>query len=196
MKVIKEIFTENKKAFFFIVFLVTITLFVFLEPKVSARLFPFIRSSHLNSFLTHTVPSKKIDGRTYWEFREFYSPGVFTYDKKGIEDTIVKTVFRNDIQSKDQDMLPFLFFTSPFLQSIDSLTSETSITSFIVSNAKGNLINTPVLFMNRNDTEILLVFLLPYAAMERTNGFFDYQEKDKMLVKDKNWLNITRITIN
>lgn len=171
-------------------------LFIFLEPKVSARLFPFVRTSRLNSFLTDTLTSQKINGRTYWEFREFYSPGVFTYNKKGIEETVVKSITQNDVVVDKQDILPFLFFNSPFLRSIDSLTSETTITPFLNPDIKDSLIRTPNLLIRRNNKEIFLLFLLPYTEMEITNGFFDYREKDKLLVKDKNWLNITRIKIN
>ncbi len=196
MRKITDIFFQgNKKAFFLIFLFLMVTLFVFLEPKVSARLFPFVRTSRLNSFLTDVLTSQKIDGRKYWEFREFYSPGVFTYDKKGIKDSIVQGLVQNDVFIDGQDILPFLFFDSSFLQSIDSLTGMTSVTRFIKTDSKNVLINTTVLFISKNNKEILLVFLLPYIDMERTNGFFDYQEKDKTLVKDKNWLNITKITI-
>jgi len=34
---------------------------------------------------------------------------------------------------------------------------------------------------------------LPSQKMKKAVGFFDYDEKDKKLVDDKNWINITII---
>ena len=40
-----------------------------------------------------------------------------------------------------------------------------------------------------------VIFLRPVEVMQETNGFLDYKEYDKELVKGKDWLVISRVLL-
>jgi hypothetical protein len=55
-----------------------------------------------------------------------------------------------------------------------------------------------IMFMNKNSLiyqkdskTIEIFFLFSNSALQNTNGFFDYQERDKKLTTGENWFNVT-----
>lgn len=45
-----------------------------------------------------------------------------------------------------------------------------------------------------NAKEVVIYFIKPISEMKRANGFFDYKNKDKKLLSNKNWFVTTIIT--
>ena len=177
-----------------------VILFLFLTPKVSARLFSFVSDSRLNTYLQETHLSEKIDARKYWEFREFYSPGSFHFSKTGLPHQTVSGVLNKAGLSLSSDfkLSPFLVFTSPKLESVDFL-SERSTLEHIVPELKQNdgsiiLKTTNEIMYHKDSSTIVMVFLKSPNEMRTANGFFDYRIADKELTKDKYWFNVTVIT--
>lgn len=178
-----------------------ILLFIFLQPKVASTLFEQKREMLLNHYITEVKAEKMIDPKKYWEFREFYSPGHFLFEKDGLAQSVIDPFINTTPLPVAKKNLadPFLYFQSPYLKSLDSLTVNNSVDDFIQPQT---LIKEKILVKNKDmllyqyDREhLLLVFVLPESEMQKANGFFDYRKHDKELVAGKNWVNITLIQL-
>lgn len=190
--------TTNK--FLLLHLLAFILLFLFLTPKVSARLFPFVSGNKLNTFIQETESSKTIDPRNYWEFREFYSPGSFHFSKTGLPKQSISPVLNKADLSQliNSNHMPFLLFTSPKLESVDFLTDSTTLESILPTLKQintGVVLKTNTELIYRKDSSTLvMVFLKNHEEMKSANGFFDYRIADKKLTEGKYWFNVTVIT--
>lgn len=163
---------DKNSAFYIIASVTLIVLFVFLQPKALPFLFGIRNRSMLDSFITHTVKTKKVDVQEFWKMREFYCPGSFTYDKT-----------RN----------PFLIYDCKWLHSEDYLSTETRINSTDIK--KTNIVlQTETTLIYKDSNKIHIKFLASPENMKKAVGVFDYAEKDKKLVENKNWIDITTIS--
>ncbi len=197
--------TKNKSIFFLNILLVIIILFSgfsILTPKISSRLYAQKREILLNDFLSNLKKDGKIDGQKYWQFREFYSPGSFIFNRKGLSDKDLDETFAKLGVSKSffaQDLF-FLKYDSRRVSSIDMLSHDSILksTSEMVTGEEDGIVQSGknYLLIERSEQNYLLFFILPESDMKKSNGFFDYVEKDKELVKGKYWKNISIITID
>jgi hypothetical protein len=186
--------------FYVVIFCILIVSFLLLQPKISSMLFPQKREYLLNNFIEHVKDGNKIDARAYWEFREFYSPGHFIFERNGISQSTVDNFLYN-VQAirKEHLHVPFLYFQSPYMQSVDSLTNKQYVDEVVnMTKIQSNKIlakNSRVLIFRETENNLLLIFVLSGEDMKKANGFFDYRKRDKEYVKDKNWVNVSRIEI-
>ncbi|MDP2649550.1 MAG: hypothetical protein Q8P10_01775 [bacterium] len=193
---------KNDFSFFILTLIIIIGLFLFLSPKISSQLFPLKRQAILNDFINSTKQKGSIDPQEYWKFRDFYSPGYFIFSRSGIEETLaLQTKEKIGIKYNEKNIdLIFLDFSSPLVNSLDMLTTSAELNEIIDQEqlqAKNIIfMNTNSLIYEENPRIIKIVFLLDNNDMKKANGFFDYGEKDKKLVENKNWLNITTIKNN
>lgn len=178
----------------------TIVLFLLFTPKISARIFPFLSDYRLQSFIKSTQSTNSIDPQSYWEFREFYSPGSFEVNKTGLDDTEVLSLVSDLGISWNTDTIgiPFLKFTSPNTQSVDYLTESQTLSNILLSES---IDKAAVLFQTDTDliiksdqSTIAIIFIKSPEDMKKANGFFDYRDVDKKLTENKHWMNITLIT--
>lgn len=192
-------FITGDLGFFLILFIIIILSFILLSPKISAELFSFKRQVILNEFIAKTK-ANGIDPREYWKFREFYSPGYFTFSRTGIESAkLTETQKEIGVKYNGKNIdLTFLVFTSPKVKSLDMLTKEMDLSKII---DQKKLPQSNIVFINktgiiyRDGPNILKsVFLFSNSEMKKANGFFDYSERDKMLTAGENWFNVTSIT--
>lgn len=195
-------FLKSDLGIFTALFLVIIALFIFLSPKLSSELFPFKRQAIFDDFIKNTRINNRIDPQTYWKFREFYSPGYFTFSRTGISNSLAKqTNEKIAIKYNEKNIsLTFLDFSSSRLNSLDMLTSQTDLSSIIDLK---QISKTDIIFRNKNfaiyktgPKNVKIVFLLSNAEMKKANGFFDYQDKDKKITEEKNWFNVTSLEID
>lgn len=180
----------------FVFFLVL--LFILLQPRISSSLFSFKREQLLTSFLDAIKNTKTVNPKEFWKVREFYSPGHFVYDNRGIKATKLPLTFLSLSNTNDHALFPFLIYTSPLTQSIDYLTTLKTIRPILnlLSQEKMKIIvQTDTLFLGQKDNAMYLVFLASNKDLAQTNGFLDYQNKDKELTKDKQWLSLTRFEL-
>jgi hypothetical protein len=191
---------KNDFLFFFLILIFVAGLFVILSPKISSQLFSFKREAVLNEFIDSTKRNGKIDPQEYWKFREFYSPGYFTFSRDGIEKELIsKTKEKIGISYKENGIdLTFLVFSSPRVNSLDMLTTLDNLNTII---NESKLSKNDIIFANENcliykesPKIIKITFLLSVSDMKNANGFFDYNDKDKELVGVKNWYNTTTIS--
>ena len=61
-----------------------ITIYLFLNPKLSSYINPYKRKTLWNNFLNQTLENKKVDSKSFWKFREFYYPGNIIFENKGL----------------------------------------------------------------------------------------------------------------
>lgn len=184
---------------FLLIGVVCISLFIF-QSHLATQIFPFKRELLLKNFLTKVLAEKKVDAQAYWEFREFYSPGSFDYSTKGLNKNILDGTTRNNhllVSKKDIDRI-FLNFKSSQIISFDMLTTSATLSAIV---RPDTLLDKEILLQNRDTIiyrekagNILILFLKSRDEMKTANGFFDYRDIDKDLVKNKNWVNITSIT--
>jgi hypothetical protein len=188
---------NNDLLFVFLISVVIISLFLVLSPKISSQLFSFKRDAVLNEFIRSTKSNGKIDPQAYWKFREFYSPGYFIFSRDGIEKKLIsKAKEKIGIKYDEKGIdLTFLTLSSPQVDSLDMLTPQADLYTII---DRSKLPTKDIIFSNKNcliynesPKIIKIIFLLNGNDMRKANGFFDYNDKDKKLVENKNWLNIT-----
>ena len=190
-------FLKSETALFIFVTILIVSLFIVLSPKMSNIVFPQKRQATLNSFIENVKTKGTIDPQAYWEFREFYSPGFFTFSRDGISVFLSKRAKNTigltyKIEAID---LVYSFFSSQRLQSLDMLTKQSSLSGLIdgkqFQNGKLIFLNKNSLIYQKDDKTIKIVFLLTNEEMKKANGFFDYKDKDKKITEGENWFNIT-----
>jgi hypothetical protein len=195
-------FVKSELGFSTILLALIIILFVTLSPKVSSLLVPFKRQAILNDFINKTKMDNGINAQGYWEFREFYSPGHFTFSRDGIAKPLLRNVQKEiGVKYSEKDIdLTYLFFSSDRLNSLDMLTKQSSL-SGLIDQKQFQAKN--VIFMDKNSLiykedakTIRIVFLLSNSSMQKANGFFDYQEKDKKLTGGESWFNVTSLKVD
>lgn len=141
-----------------------------------------------------------INTQDYWKFREFYSPGYFTFSKNGIAKSLSKNAEREIGISYDEKVVdqPFLFFSSHWLNSLDMLTQQTDLNKLI--NLKGITQNNIIfegkncLIYKSNANAIKIVFLASSNNMQKVSGVSDYQDSKSSV--GKNWFNVTSLKID
>lgn len=184
---------------FFGLFAVIILCFLFFVPKVASALFPFKRQMLLHNFMGVVQKEKTVDPQTFWEFREFYSPGYYTVNKTGLSQNQIQIAEKSIgiFLTKQPNTNIFLSFTSPHLHSMEALVTTSSL---------GNVVNdqtiekAKVLLAGNNETvftdakgDTYILFLKPVSDMQTANGYFDYKDVDKNIVQGKYWLDITKL---
>ncbi|MBU2632446.1 hypothetical protein KKG52_01905 [Patescibacteria group bacterium] len=192
-------FTKRDFGFFLILLIIIIISFFILSPKISTQLFSLKRQIMLNKFISNSRVNG-INPQEYWKFREFYSPGYFTFSRNEINVNLLnitqkKVGIEYDI---DKINLSFLVFSSPLVNSIDSLTEQTDLNSIInleeLSNAKDIILkNKNSIIYKENSKTIKVIFLLKNEEMKKANGFFEYTDSDIKITDGKNWFNATSI---
>ncbi len=144
-----------------------------------------------NGFSSRLATTKQIDGRDFWQFREFYYPGNFVFEPLKLEQSVYDTFLKSNGVSinKKADYYPFLYFQSAKIKSLEGMTNEKTLASLF------NLSGT--LYLSKTDKKALLLFIQPIAEMKKTNAHYDYRGEYKDIVnKYSFWFVITEVTLN
>ena len=188
---------KSQAVFFITLFLIVGGLFVVLSPKISSILFPLKRQAILNDFINKTKTAGVINPRDYWEFREFYSPGYFTYSKAGLAKSLAKNAQKEIGINYDEKTInsTFLFFSSRWLNSLDMLTQKTDLNKIVDS---GKIPKKDIIFAGKNcliykvdANTIKMAYLLSTNQMQEVSGISDYE--DSKSIGGKNWFNVTSL---
>jgi hypothetical protein len=180
------------------ILLVVSFLFILLTPKIHRTLYPHSGNQSLQEFQEIIIKTGNIDPQTYWRFREFYSPGVYSINKNGLTKQSIQEFFKPLPPGLHiQPELFFLSFHSPRLKSLDGLTTKTSMSDLIQIQdlEKSHILKETdkELLYQLNSNTVVLVTLFSPEEMRKTNGFWDYQN-DQSIIKDKNWISISIIS--
>jgi hypothetical protein len=188
---------KSEVVFFIVLIFVIIGLFVVLSPKVSSILLPFKRQIVLNDFINKTKITRMINPQDYWKFREFYSPGFFTFSKEGIAKSISKNAEKEIGINYDEKAVnsAFLFFSSRWFNSLDMLTKQTDLNKIVDVQKipKDNVIfiGKNCLIYKSGINTIKITFLLSDTDMQKVSGISDYQNNES--IKGENWFNVTSL---
>ena len=192
-------FIKSIPGFSIILFVLIIILLVVFSPKVSSLLFPFKRQAILNEFINKTKTEGTINPQEYWQFREFYSPGYFTFSREGIAKSLSLNAAKEiSVKYNEKEInLTYSFFSSQRLNSLDMLTKQLNLNKLI---DQKQFRKEKIIFMGKNSliykedaSTMEIVFLLSNADMQKANGFFNYQDKDRKITTGENWFNVTSL---
>ena len=180
--------------------IIIVITFLLFTPKISSTLFPFKRQAVYKDFIRSVEKDKKIDPQQFWEFREFYSPGYFTFSRDGLSDEELQNAQKEigvDLQP-GAITLPFAVFHSPKLVSLDALSTKTSINQIVNTvNPKDVILkNDKSLMYSTSGKTIKIVSIQPESEMKKTVGFFEYNGADKKITENKYWLNTTSLSLD
>ncbi len=198
-KTVKE---KQNIAYFFLLLLVIIVPFIFLQPKLSAVVNRSKRIYLWQQFEKKITASKFIDGREFWQLREFYYPGYFIVNKEGLNDEQVFSFLKQTELSIKGGVFfyPFLQYKSGKFNSLEALVTKSTISllfkNLSLSNKKIILNTGDQLVFFKNTKQVVLVFIKPMSEMKATNGFFDYEDREKEFTKYKLWLSISIIDLD
>lgn len=156
-------------------------LFTLLHPRISVILYPNIRQKTLNTFIKTVRNEGSLSTQAFWQFREFYYPGTIKVDRSGLKDN----VFYTPPHLLHPRLL--LTFKSKYVESNEYIIDNdpVQLQSFFSDKEAYKLVEYP----DRYE----LFFVKPIKDMSITNGFFDYKDKDKELLKNKAWFVATKI---
>lgn len=189
MKIVKRY-----KLYFLFLLIIVIT-WVTLTPALSNTLFPPIRQQKLSNFITTLKQTQKLDPQTYWQFREFYTPGTSTFSNTY---QISPEQIPNDVSQvlnplKDQASIsPFLVFNSSRIHSLDALTAKSLDLLTYTNSSTQYLVKTPHLLLSEDEQNYYLVSLLPTTEMKKANGFFQ-DDTNSPYFDNKYWLDVAVI---
>lgn len=144
--------------------------YFFLQPRIS-NIVPFIREIRLSGFIKNTIKNNHISAQEFWKLREFYSPGTISISKPDL------SFISDKIISKETLIDNKILFDSLFPK-LDGWK--------IIFIKPNELITT-------KNNETLIFFIKSISEMSQANGFFDYKDKDKKLLENKNWYVVTKI---
>lgn len=141
----------------------------------------------LNKILTQIDQNKNIDAQEFWQFREFYYPGVITFSRTGLTEKAPYTF--------DALLKPLLFtsFHSNYISSYEYIVSMNDLNYVVPFNEDWRLYLKSSLAVRARNNTVDIVFIKPVSEMVKANGFLDYRDKDKKLLENKFWLVITQI---
>jgi len=171
------------------------------QPRIQAYL-PGQQRRSLDAFIETVKTNKAVDPKSYWQFREFYSLGNFSFDPH-----VVNFGETQIIAAVPDPQTVLLKYDSPRLQSTDyivkrdlKMTEQQQMAEVVVAtmtNETGNvttLATGPNLVLAQDASHhYLLVFANSIEQMRTANGFFNYTPEEQKLLQNTFWLNVTHL---
>jgi hypothetical protein len=174
--------------YFLLLAIPVITLFS-LVPKIAVRIQPQIRQQQLAAFITKLKTENAIDARGFWQFREFYAPGSFTYPAQ-TADLAAGLILKNAPRCTFKT--PILYYYSANMVSQESIVSEHDWQQYLAVRLNPSdrviLKNETTLFYQETNGTYHLVFAKPGSEMMRTNGFYSYTEPETAQMRHSYWI--------
>jgi hypothetical protein len=171
----------------------------FFQPHLQAAILgSWGREQRFTQFLSRTQQGKNINPATFWEFRELYSPGNFTFDA-GVEHLGTQV-----IQEIPESGTPLHTFRGPKIVSKDYLVSldssqerEEIFAEFLrqqgfVHNVGNELYSTATeRIFEVHDGKRVIAFAKPLDEIMKVDGLFDFTEAERERLENHFWINIT-----
>lgn len=178
-----------------IIILLTI-LFLFLQPKIASNLFYERRLQIRDEFLKKIIRDDSVDPKIFWEFREFYNPGVYNFKLKTLDSSNIPEDLKNLLPEGNYYI--YLSFTSGKIKSVDIVGGGFEYHTVLkkVKNISGAKILTEAddKLLVTDDKSYYLVFYKPQEAFHNTSGIFSYWNLP-VRDEDKDWINLTKINL-
>lgn len=168
-------------------------IFFYRHPSAHAYISRQHRRAVFEEFKSEIVTNKSIPYEKYWKFRERFSPGSFVINYHRVN---FFQTFR--IISIDGELSNLLYYTSPHLLSVDSITLQKTALTDVVNRTcpcESILQTESFALLELNNTTYVLAFMAPISEMQKVNGMFDYLPEEQKLLEGTSWLNITELTL-
>lgn len=173
---------------------------MFTHPRVASSFYPWHYTQSQQKFLDELRQQKNLSPQQYWQFREFYSTGNFSFNPE-----IVTFGETQKITTLPHDQNLLLSFESPRLSSKDWIVKinpakpigeefvgillkydqEYNQDKLIFSNETTRIFKT-------SQGQYFLIFAKTIDEMKTANGFFDYVGSEQTLLENTVWVNETR----
>lgn len=174
---------------------------ILLQPHVRATVLGFwSRPQAAENFLRQVSSKEGINTKEFWEFREKYSPGSFSFDA-GVEHLGTQV-----IQVLPAAGMPLHTFTAPhmvskdFVVPLDPQLSRNEQARDLLSKQAPLPKQENILYSNETDLiyEIedgkrILFFYRPIEELFQVDGLFDFTDAERALLQDTFWINITEL---
>lgn len=181
---------------------VVILAFIFLQPKLSAWLFPFKREMIWNEFQQKVKTNNAVDAKTFWQFREFYYPGYFKFERLGFDQAKTNEAAYN----LHVELLPeasasaFLIYNAGKLHSLEALVNTDNLSKTLRdsgSNRADVILDDTSNLMYLSPKKARIIFIKPISEMVKANGYYDYKDpKDSALIDGKYWLSVSEVDLD
>ena len=151
--------------------------FLFFQPKIKASLF---ENNTADTFVEHFIqlPSEDMS-KEWWKFREFFSPGYFTYNQEYLEPFSIL-----QFKAVSEPVTPLFTFSSKNLFSEESLISFSHKDVLWQESLPGEMLldTTDTKLSFEKDTgKYYLRMVRPLAEMKKVNGMINYEDPDELL---------------
>lgn len=181
------------KLYITITICILLSIFFYRHPSAHAFISRNHRQAVFEEFKSQLISDNAVSYEEYWKFRERFSPGSFAVNYHRVN---FFQTFR--IVSVDGELSNLLYYTSPHLLSVDSVTSDASALTDVVTRTcpcKSTIETESFVLLELSDTTYVLAFIAPISEMQKVNGMFDYLPEERTLLEGNNWLNITELTL-
>lgn len=172
------------------------------QPHVKALVFgQQTRPVALDNFVQQVRTEQDIDEKAFWEFRERYTPGSFTFSSSV---TFLGTQVIQQLPAANESLHTF---TSEHLVSQDfviprdpGLEPVDQVKAFLASQISIPMSEESILFSNESnliyqtdDGQTIIFFFRPIEELYTVDGLFDFTEDERELLKDRFWVSLTVI---
>ncbi|PWU22713.1 hypothetical protein C5B42_05285 [Candidatus Cerribacteria bacterium 'Amazon FNV 2010 28 9'] len=161
------------------------------------------RDRKFAAFISDVRSHKGVDARIFWEFREFFDTGTFSFPPHTV--TFLETQHLTPIVD-NAAATQILQYDSPHIHSEDfvvkkpfqlanPLLSPTLSVECVDPNST-IYVDDNTLIYHKDKNTVRILFAASIDAMRTANGFFDYQPDELFFLQDKFWVDITDIRTN
>lgn len=155
----------------------------------------------LETFVQQVRAEQDIEEKSFWEFRERYAPGSFTFSSG------VAFLGTQVIQELPAENKPLHTFTSPNMVSQDfvlprnsSLEPVDQAKAFLTTQVSMPSTEEQILFTNESNLifrtendQTIIFFFRPIEELYAVDGLFDFTEDERELLKETFWVSLTTV---
>jgi hypothetical protein len=179
--------------FWVILLSIVIAEYLLFSPHIASLLFPSQKQARWQQLEQNIVKTGTVNARDFWQLREFYDNGNFTFNKTGVP--ILNNFLSQTIDYKILTDLPFLTYTSHDFKSMDFLITGNNMNRFVtIPRDVQVLVHKKNLILYKKGKEAYLLFTMPTSEMVKANGFLE-AKRDEKILKDKYWMDMSMITL-
>jgi len=174
---------------------IIILIYSLFAPKLSSFLYPIKRHSILDNFLKNTSINHTIDAKLFWQLRDNYYPGYIDIDKNGLHPLNEFPLVKNVPIEIGKNLIPIIHFSSRLISSYEVLLEKSKTKALLLKNNDDwiTILHNNNEIILTKDKYIVIVFIKSISEMSKANGLYEYKDRDKKLLANKNWYVITVI---
>lgn len=182
----------NKKfaavTYYFLLFAIPVIALFSLVPKIAVRIQPQIQQQKLTTFIANLQTRGDIDAQEFWQFREFYAPGSFTYPAQ-TADLAAGLILKNAPRCTFKT--PILYYYSDNMVSQESIVNKHEWQKYLAEDLNPDdtvIFKNETTLLYKTDGTYHLIFAKPGTEMMQANGFYSYTEPETAQLRHSYWI--------